>query len=599
MMADTGIVVAGMGFPVGVDRLSAHLWMFSRSEVDGLGRTIDPERRFGFLKVAIDEAFNCPGSIREVVWNPWTELILREMIGDWGKKRFLGLAGCSSSGKSDAVALYGLMEYWARPTETFFLVMSTTKLSARMRVWKSITQLWGQAETRGCPGKLIDSDGYIKGINAKGKLWRNSGIVLMAAGNSDAEQACKDLLGIKNPNVIVGADEFNELGDGILKTAYENMTSNDRLNFVGMANPDKLSDPFGDLCEPADGWKSINEAQEKWRTKYGWCVRLNAENSPRVQEEASFTDADRAAGRKSRFYWQPDQAYCDRIAENRGGKRSRGYYRFVKAFWCPDGAANSIYSEAEFLNTGALKQEEPEWDDTPMTIGSMDPSFSRNGDRSFSAYGKVGKVDGRTHVHVCHERSIEEDIQDKTTPLTYQVIRQWKSFCEEWGIKPGRAIHDNTGAGTPFGHVVDVEWSPAVQKVNFQGKSSGRTVVFRNEDCEYYNKNSELWIQPKEFIRSGQISGLSKETMAELVEREYHPKEGRTLRVESKEEAKKRLKRSPDRADAFLLLIEKAITMGALQSEEIKKVAKTANDGWAKAKSKKSLVTTCGRKFRR
>jgi len=451
----------------------------------------------------------------------------------------------------------------------------------------------------GCPGKLIDSDGYIKGVDELGNISRNSGIILMAAGKADAEEASKELLGIKNPNVVIGADEDNELGDGILKTVYENMTSNDRLNFSGMANPDKLTDTFADLCEPVGGFKTITEADYEWKTKYGKCIRFDAEQSPRIMEEKGFTDEERAAGKVSKFFWQPDQGYCDRIAENRGGKRSRGYFRFVKAFWCPDGSANSIYSEAEFMSGCALDDREPQWDSNPVTLGGLDPAFSRGGDRSQSAYGKVGTVNSRDHLHVVYEQAIEEDIRNKSVTLTHQTVRGWKKLSEEWGVRPIHAIMDSTGAGTPFGHVVDTEWSPAVQKVNFKGKASDRTVIFRNQDCKFYNKNSELWIQPKEFIRSNQISGISKELMAELVEREYHDKESSTLRVESKEDAKKRLKRSPDRADAFLLLVEKAVTMGYFKSEEVKKVSKMIDKGWTKAKDKRALSSTCGKKFRR
>lgn len=561
--------------------------MYAQSEVNGRGPTT-PDDRFNYMKAAIDLAFNCEGSIRRVIWNEWTETIIRDLIGDWSKTRFLSIAGCSSSGKSDGVGLFGLMDYWARPSETFFIALSTTKIDARGRIWKSITELFGQASTKGCPGKLIDSDGYIKGVDANGNLWRNSGIILIAAGNADADAACKTLLGRKARNMVVGADEFNELGAGILKTAYENLTSNERLNFVGMANPDKLTDPFGELSEPMDGWKSITEDEELWRTKYGWCRRLVAEKSPRIMRPDG-----------ERFFWQPDQAYCDRIAENRGGKKSRGYYRFVKAFWCPDGAANTIYSEVELLNGCALDPMEPRWDENPITLSGLDPAFSRNGDRSFSVFAKLGKVDGRTHLHFCHFQGLEEDVNNKAVSHSHQIARQWKAMCEEWGVRPVHAAMDNTGAGTPFGHIVDMEWSPAVQKVNFQGKASDRTIVFRNEDVGFYNKNSELWIQAKEFIRANQISGISKEMMAEMVDREYHDKEGRTVRVESKEEAKKRLKRSPDIIDAAWLVIEKAVTLGQLRSEEVKMVAKTVNNGWMKARDKRGLTTTVGRKMRR
>ncbi len=580
-------VIDGLRFPSEMDELTASLWMFSKGVEKGDGGKVEPDDRLRYFRRVVDLAFNCEGSICRIEWTPWMDRIIRALIGGWELKRFVGIAGSSSSGKSHGVALYGLIEYWARPTDTYFIVMSTTKDAARTRIWKSITELWGQAQMKGCPGKLIDSNGYIKGLSKKLELNRNSGVLLKPAGKV-SDDASRELLGIKNPNVIIAADEFNHLTDGILKTAYENMTSNERIVFAGMANPDKLGDPFGDLCEPAEGWRSVTENDEEWKTKYGTCIRLNAEKSPRITEPEKY----------GHLKWMTDQAYCDRIAGQRGGTKSAGYYRFVKAFWCPDGASNTVYSEIELINSGLLSQDEPAWDEPPVTISSLDESFSRDGDRSVAMVARLGKVKNRDHLHICCEQALEEDMLDKSVPMTFQIARKWIRLCDDFGVKPHRAILDNTGGGTPFGHIVDMEWSPATQKVNFQGKASERTIVFRNEDCSFYNKNSEMWIQPKEYIRSGQITGLSKETSAELVDREYHPKEGRTLRIESKDEAKKRLKRSPDRADAFNMLVEKAIALGAFKSEEVKKVSKMANKGWEKARQKTQVATTCGRKLR-
>jgi hypothetical protein len=584
--ATRGPVVCGMEFPVGSSEIDANLWMFAKGVI-----TVD--QRFDCFKRAVDLAFNCEGSIREVVWNEWTEWIIRELIGGWSNHQFLSLAGCSSSGKSDAVALYGLMSYWSRPTDTYFIVMSTTKLSARGRIWKSINQFWSQAVEKGCPGKLIDSDGYIKGINAKGQLTRNSGIILMAAGGTEAATACKDLQGLKNPNFIVAADEFAYLGEGILRTSRQNLTSNERLTFCGMSNPDRISDSFGDLSEPKAGWKSISEDAEAWETKYGRCIRLNAEKSPRILNPDLVDERGRHL-----YHWQPDEALCELVADERGGKNSRGYYQFIKAFWCPDGATNSIYSELEFLSNGVLDQGEPAWDERPIVLTALDESFSRDGDRSFCGFARLGKVGGVDHLHFCYEGALEEDVNNKTVPHTFQIVDQWMKLAEDFGVVPNHAIMDNTGGGQAFGHIVDKQWSPAVQKVNFQGSASDRTVVFRAEDTRFYNKNSELWIQPKEYIRGRQISGLSKETMAELIEREYHRKEIKALRVESKEDAKKRLKRSPDRADVFNMLVEKAITLGRFRSAEVREVSKMANRGWSKVKERRALATTCGRKMR-
>ena len=580
-----GLVTMGVEFPEGVDELNVCLWMFggNGSEWVSVGM------KWLYMKRAVDLGFNCVGSIRRVVWNEWTERILRAMIGVWEKKRFLGLAGCSSSGKSDGVALGMLMFYWARPSDTYGFAISTTKQGARTKIWKSITQLWGQAERVGCPGKLIDSEGYIKGVDKRGNLTRNSGIILMAAGSgSEAADACSNLQGAKNPQVIVAGDEFTELGPGILKTAWQNMTSNDQLLFVAMANPNLLTDAFGEMNEPVDGWKSLDLSVERWKTKYGWCERFNAEKSPRIKS----LDGER-------YFWQPDQAYCDLNAEA-FGRQSRGYYRFVLAFWCPEGVSNTIYSEVEFLNCSALHEDEPRWDESPAMLSALDPAYSRDGDRSQAAYAKLGKVDGRAHLHFCGFPAIQDDVANVKVPVTHQVVREWKRLSvEEWGARPTRCIMDGTGGGQVVGEIVDVEWSPAVQKVNFKNKASDRTVVFRTEEVGFYNKNSELWMQMKQYLRANQISGISKAAMAELVQREYHKSENRLLRVESKEDFKSRNGgRSPDLADVVLLMVEKAITLGQFAPEEVKQITGTINKGFSRIKRRMGLTTTCGRKLR-
>jgi len=583
-----GLRAHGLEFPVGVGEMEGSIWLFGAAgSVAGL---MTGWERYCWFRKAVDLAFNNVDSIRRVVWNEWTVQMVREVCCDWGcRKKFLGEAGSSSSGKSDAGALVGLMLYWARPHETWVLVLSDTKSGARQRVWKSVTELWAQAERMGCPGVLVDSYGKIRGVNKLGKQTNNSGFELLAAGVDDADSACDRLKGIKNPQVVVLADEHTELGEGVFKTAYDNLTVNDRVFYIGMANPNLLSDSFASLCEPQAGWQSIDEGCYRWRTNYGWAVRFNAERSPRITQPNG-----------EDFHWQPDKEYCNNISEKRGGVKSRGYYRFVKAWWCPEGAPNSIYSEVEMMNSVALHMQEPDWDSPPTRLGSLDPAFSRGGDRNQAAVALLGKVAGRTHLHIALETTIQDDVMDKVTPLTHQIVRRWRDIMrDDWMVGPGKAIMDGSGGGMVVGDIVAVEWSPAVTKVNFKAKASGRTMQFRGEETGFYNKNSEMWIQPKQFIRGNQISGISKETMAEMVGREFHKKEGRLLRVQDKEEAKSANGgKSPDRADNVIMLVEHAINLGLLVSEEIKMVAKTANKGWSKFRELRQLTTVRGRKFR-
>lgn len=573
----------GYRFPDGTTDLTVEIWCFGN-------RKCSRDERAGHFRRWVDLCFNCDGSIRKVIWNEWLEKQLDVYLELLEQKRGIAaIAGSSSSGKSDFAGLFALALYWSRPTETTAMLLSTTKAGARNRIWKSMTQLWGQAKRKGCPGKLIDSVGKIKGISPTGQIWGNSGIELVAAGKSDVAEACSNLIGAKNPVVFVGADEMPDLGDGITE-AMSNLSVNEIAIMSALGNPNLKNDPFGDAAEPDKGWASIGENDERWKTKYGGiCLRLNAEKSPRI------VDPD---GEK--YFWMPDQEYVDKVARDNGGKRSRAYYRFVKAFWCPEGVANTIFFESEFYGKVAMDTVEPAWDGTVTVLSALDPAFTRSGDRAFMAIGKVGKVNGRTHLHVCHETVIDEDIKAKGEPLSHQLATRWMTISKEWGVEPRFAVMDGTGSGISFGHIVDKIWSTAVEKINFGGKPTGR--IGRSatgEQQDYYNRNSELWIQPKEFIRGGQISGLSEDTVKELIIREYHTKSSRMLRVEGKDEAKKKSKGvSPDRADAFLMLVDKSIGLGLFASEEKRILGKRIDKHWKKTVSKRNLSNALGKRLR-
>ena len=572
----------GMEWPMGSTDLIVELWMFARSSVT-------PQARYDHLKRAIDLAFNCDGSVRRVIWNEWTERILKACIGDWREVRYLGVAGSSSSGKSDAVALFVLMLYWARPTETYAIVMSTTKQMARKRIWKSINQFWLQAERMGCPGKLVDSIGIIKGINKLGQITGEVGIELVAGDKSESVGASAKILGAKaDAQVIIAFDEMTDLADSLLEAVVANISVNPRVFCVGMANPSLFTDPFSDLCEPAGGWNSITEEDEVWKSKLGHVIRLNGEKSPRITEPDG-----------EKFWWQPDEEYIRGIIERSGSKKSRMYYRFVKAFWCPEGLANSVYTESEFIRGVALQSNEPQWDSLPIMISALDPSFTSDGDRTITMMAKLGRVDNRSHLHLCYEAPLQEDVTIKDKPLTFQAVDNWKGLCDDYDVKPTRAIYDSTGAGISFGHIVDSRWTPAVTGINFSSKASERKISYNGRsDFSFYNKRSEMWIQPKKFIRSNQISGMSKECMHELVKCEFHDKSGKVLRVEDKKGYKGREGKSPDLADTFIMLVEKAVDLGHFVSEEEKKVVGVQGTNWRAIMDKRRVTGSAGRRFR-
>lgn len=134
----------GKLFPDGTTPLDIELWCYAHddreenhymSEVEGFRGRLT---RWDHFRNAVDLLWNCEGSSRKVVWNEWTNRMLKAMIYE----KFVGLAGAGSSGKSDAAAVFAIVDWLSAPTERMFLVCSTTLAGARGRIWKSISELW-------------------------------------------------------------------------------------------------------------------------------------------------------------------------------------------------------------------------------------------------------------------------------------------------------------------------------------------------------------------------------------------------------------------------------------------------------------------------
>ena len=99
----------GMEFPASVSKLERHLWRYAHDKRSPEAGGPDEEEKWLAFKACVDLLWNCEGSTRRVIWNDWTEQMLRAMV----KYRYVGLAGCGSSGKSDSAAVFALVEWLA------------------------------------------------------------------------------------------------------------------------------------------------------------------------------------------------------------------------------------------------------------------------------------------------------------------------------------------------------------------------------------------------------------------------------------------------------------------------------------------------------
>lgn len=474
----------------------------------------------------------------------WAERIVRECI----REKYLAIGGSASSGKSHAMAGYGILRWLAQPRDTLVIFTSTTLSEARKRVWGSVIKLLSVID--GAPINVRDSIGQANYVNEKGKTFDTAGLVLLAAEKRRTKEATGKFIGLKQKTVILMGDELTELSPAITTSALSNLSKNPVFEYKAASNPSGLFDAFGDWSTPKEGWESVDlETADEWRTKYGGkYIRLDGERSPNI-----------TLG-KTKYEYLPTQ---EKLEEDREllGEKSRSYYRMVRAVFFTSDEEQGIYTEAEMIKSHAM--EDVKFRGPTEIIAGVDPAFTNGGDRTVMYTLRVGYFEnGQYGVKFEDYHQLNDDASNKAVPRTYQIVHQIIDKCKKLKIKPDNLAVDATGAGAPFCDVLAGEWSDQFLRVQFGGKPSDKRVSMNSQRTGeelYVNRVSELWFVGKEFMRTQQLRGIGPDLAKELTSREYELTKSTNnlkVKIETKPDLKARLGKSPDLADAAMVALD-------------------------------------------
>lgn len=571
-----GVKKYGRIFPTGTTILTVELYAFRHGltpEKGGLGR-------FQHFKNVVDLLWNRPNSPRQFIWSPEAGDMIREACN----QNYLAVAGCASSGKSDTFALWAIVNYLAGPHDTLVLLTSTTLREARRRVWKSVVEFW--TAVPGLPGKLVDSMGQIKGVSKMGELTEASGLLLVPSEKKSEKEAVGKLIGMKNERVILVADELPELPESVIHAAYGNMTANPYFQMIGLGNPASHFDTFGVFSKPKHGWGSVSEADYEWETTRGKLIRFNAELNANVVEDRTV------------YPWMLTREKVEKLKETYG-ERSLTYYRMVKGFWAPQGAADGIYSEADLIQASAPGR----FKGSPIMVAGLDPSFTMGGDRTIAYFGRVGQEDtGVTILEFTDWVLLQEDMTNKSLTRSVQIARAFIAECKKRGIQPRNVGVDSTGAGAPFCDVLASEWgSDHFVRVKFGGSASDLPVSASDRTPSkerYSNRMSEIWYSGQELLRSQQLRGVCDQLAKEMTARKYTTsKTGSSMKikVETKVEFKNRTGESPDLADAAFVLLDVCRQRHYLLGNERYEVNQNRQKSWQSMMKKLDITGISGR----
>ena len=125
----------------------------------------------------------------------------------------------------------------------------------------------------------------------------------------------------------------------------------------------------------------------------------------------------------------------------------------------------------------------------------------------------------------------------KTEEIGSRIILAKQNFKSE------REYFDNTGgfAAGASDFFAAAGYTPV--RIDFSGKAS---------DPRFYNKRAEMWWRGAQLIKEGGALPNVPELVAELTQTTYTYKQGKLL-IEPKDQLKKKIKRSPDYADGYML----------------------------------------------
>jgi hypothetical protein len=499
-----------------------------------------------------------------------------QIVEDYVENNWLAIVGHASSGKTRCVAAIAIAEFLMDPENTGCVITSTTIQDAKRRVWADVERCWYDACTffarffglpgqsledmeKAMPGELIPSTSMIRFRDlTTGRTDQARGLVLAPSKENEADAGIGRMKGFKSPRMRIFMDEASDMSIRIVDAVESNMVVGcDDFKCVATMNANDMFDTGGNLCEPKDGWGSVDVNNiPEWPTKRGKCRRFDAEFSPNVMLARN----GEIAPDEKRWKGLISLAWLE---YQKGRLSGPNFQRQYRAQWPTEGTADTMYTVDYLKRNGALS--DAKWKEIHHLVGGTDPSWTHGGDRMPLIKLNFGEdEEGRMIIEYHSHEYLDCDMPDDDDRKFY-LANLLKQKCEST-LNPRKSVQnkhlgmDTTGGGAFFAAIVANQWGNEFLRVSFKETASDKKVSADNSMTgseRFSNRRSEIWAIGMELMLGGQIRGLHRcpELVKQIKDATYEEK-NRKIYVEDKPSMKKRLGHSPDLADAFFIAVD-------------------------------------------
>lgn len=420
---------------------------------------------------------------------------------------------------------------------------------------------------------IRDNDLYM-GLKSAGMDFGISGIAFKQTQDSSGQfKGYKPKPYRKKPHPVFGfmtrlcvlGDEAQNWPGGPFKdfnSLFGSMDGADVVKVVLAYNPEDVGQEVVRRAEPEQGWIIDDmETLYDWTSKEGWrVVRLDAKQSENV------------IARKVVFPGiQTYEGYLSYLKG--GGDSSPAYFTFARGWPPMKNAVNCVIpSQWPMSQRGHVH-----WVSLPEMVGSADLAF-QGADSAQLTVGKWGLAKGWTTANGKYEEFVDRLNPGKKLPRhvlevcqliplekandDIQMSQEIIGHCKMVGIKPENLALDKSGNGFGtwsyltkyWGDVFGINWAEGATEMKVLSEDR------EGADTQYDGVSSEMWFAFKRWL-DPTVCAIIINTIVpanplnqQLTSRRFRYVKAGKNKVESKEEYKARNQKSPDEADAIIML---------------------------------------------
>lgn len=439
---------------------------------------------------------------------------IREQLGGhlWSKQqeiaeavaihRRVAVHSAHETGKSWLAAR--LCAYWlaVHPVgEAFVVSTAPTATQVRSILWREIGRAYRQGNL---PGRINQTEWFMVESGERYSAPRTDVEELVAFGRKPGDYDPSAFQGIHARHVLVVIDEAAGVPESIF-TAAGSLAANEHARILAIGNPDDPQSHFAEVCQPDSGWHVIH---------------VDGMHSP------NFTDELIPDGLRDLLI---SRVYADELRAEVGEESPIYISKVLGRF--PENTSNGVVP-LSFVRR--CQDSEHVWPESDEVVLGVD----------VGAGGDETVIRERRGVH---------------------AARTWRYLTPAWTDAVGHVMEAirETGASRVNVDVNGIGWGVVGRLKELRQDGAHQAEIFgvnvgeaSTNPKRFPKLRDQLWWEVGRELSQQQawdLSAVDERTVSQLIAPLYALDSSGRIQVERKAETRKRLKRSPDDADALLL----------------------------------------------